>query len=349
MFVKFLLAIYVAGTFGHTVGNQLYHDYPTLHFPDSNHDNSMPSEWHDFVSIVCRKIEGMERLLAEKDERIDQMELNMASQMTEIKKLKLGMTSLEQASTLKDKLVDKLSKRILDLENIVTDSKSRKHFTSPHLRNEKNSAHFELEHTLDSTPGSSIVKIATPEQTSKTSMNQNTSVIPNQADEDDTSEKYQKESRDLSISNFSRFKPKRVAPNIRITTAFHAVMSSSKAVTPNEALVFDQETLDQGEGYNPGTGLYTVPESGTYVLTWTIVCNPHNAIQTVLVVNGAIRGSSWTDSQEINDYHQTSALVVLTLNEGDHIYIRMGHTYGKGTVVSSGTLGRPTFSGWKLG
>ncbi|OWF50145.1 uncharacterized protein LOC110450782 [Mizuhopecten yessoensis] len=125
-------------------------------------------------------------------------------------------------------------------------------------------------------------------------------------------------------------------------------MSSSKAVTPDSAVIYDHETLNSGDGYNTETGLYTVPESGLCVLTWTTICEINDAFQTVLVVDEAVRGSSWTDANKTVEYHQTTAVVVFTLNPGDHVFIRMGHAYGHGRIVSQSYIGISTISGWKL-
>ncbi|XP_033755045.1 EMILIN-2-like [Pecten maximus] len=172
--------------------------------------------------------------------------------------------------------------------------------------------------------------------------------LKNQSDEDSNVAQAEKEAETLSTAKFSECPQKRVAPTNRTAVAFHVTLSKRTTVTNNDVIVYDFETLDQGDGYNPRDGLYIAPESATYVLTWTTICNPHNYFKTLLVVNGAIRGTSWTDSQEINDYHQTTAVIVLTLNQGDHIFIRMGPTNGHGTIVSDNIVGYSSFSGWKL-
>ncbi|XP_060067059.1 uncharacterized protein LOC132547308 [Ylistrum balloti] len=129
--------------------------------------------------------------------------------------------------------------------------------------------------------------------------------------------------------------------------AFHTKMSASKTLSSGEIIVYDEETLDQGNGYNPREGIYTVPVSGTYVITWKLLSRIHTVIVTSLVVNGEVMGSSDTDSEDITDIHQSTAIVVLPLVEGDHVLIRVSGMY-HGGVVSDSQHGKATFSGWKI-
>ncbi|OWF50143.1 uncharacterized protein LOC110450864 [Mizuhopecten yessoensis] len=333
----------------------LKHENPALKRQEVDHGNS-PQEWQDLVTFVNEKIEGMERLLTEKDERIDQLELNVAIQKTEIKQLKWGLTSLEEEVSEKNEVVGKLVARVSALEGMVMSDAITSGRDTVRSQRTENESQTDLVKTSDSRPGSNAEKMLTsPPAVPKTSNYQNArTVLPrfeyllNKSDDEEYVVNTDNGSEDLSIAKHSKFQQKRVTP--KATIAFHVALSTSKVVTEDDVVVYDQETLDQGNGYNPREGLYITPESGTYVLTWTTLCNAHEAIQTVLVVNGAVKGVSWTDSNEINDYHQTTAVVVLTLNQGDRVFIRLGHADGHGAIVSNSAqyTGISTFSGWKL-
>ncbi|OWF50144.1 uncharacterized protein LOC110450870 [Mizuhopecten yessoensis] len=365
MLVILVLIICLTSSLGNKVRNELDPDIPSLllHDLDSGsppltqkdlkHDIHL-QQWQDLVTFVYRKIEDMERHLTEKDERIDQLELNIASQMTKIKQLKRGMTSLEKEVSEKNEVVGKLLARVSDLEGLVMSDAITSERDTVRSQRTENESQTDLVQTSDSRPGSSVKKMFTSQHfVPKTSNYQNTStVLPqfndlvNKSDEDESVVYTDNGSEDLSIAKHSRFQQKRVTP--KATIAFHVALSSNKDVTIDVVVVYDLETLDQGNGYNPREGFYTVPESGTYVLTWTTICYVHNEFQTVLVVNGAVRGSSWTDALGVNDLHQTTAIVVLTLNQGDRVFIRMGHTHGHGIILSQSEFGQSTFSGWKL-
>ncbi|XP_033757628.1 uncharacterized protein LOC117339971 [Pecten maximus] len=213
----------------------------------------MVSDWQDFKANVYRRIKGMERLLTEKGERIDQLEIKLASQMTEIKGFKQGMKSLEQAIIEKDKVMDKL------------------------------------------------------------------------------------------LTKFGA-----VPSSLQQTVAFHVFLASDKWVVNDDVVVFDEVALDHGYGYKPRLGIYVVPKAGTYVISWTMYCYGQELFRTLLVLNGSVKGSAWTDSELSKDIHQTSGLVVLALNQGVHLFIRMGPIFGNGTILSRNDTAISTFSGWNL-
>ncbi|XP_033725760.1 uncharacterized protein LOC117315606 [Pecten maximus] len=132
--------------------------------------------------------------------------------------------------------------------------------------------------------------------------------------------------------------------------AFHSELSNSVGVRTGNIVVYDHETLDEGHAYSPHDGIYTVPVSGIYVIVWETFASFHSYIQTFLVVNGAKRGSSFSDAQEAHDIHLVSSLVVLRLHQGDHVVIQVGRTSEINATMYgySGYSARPTFSGWKL-
>ncbi|XP_069103049.1 uncharacterized protein [Argopecten irradians] len=132
--------------------------------------------------------------------------------------------------------------------------------------------------------------------------------------------------------------------------AFHSELTHRPILRSGNTIVFNHETLDEGHGYNPGDGIYIVPETGTYVFVWVTFSGFHEHIQTQLMVNGGVRGSSFSDAQQIHDLHQATSVVVLRVNQGDHMYIKVGHTSAANATLyyDPHYNGASTFSGWKL-
>ncbi|OWF50146.1 uncharacterized protein LOC110450872 [Mizuhopecten yessoensis] len=377
MLEKFVLVIYVTGTFGHMITNQPDAGNPSLKSHGFDPDNppltqrhldpDIPlQQWQDLVTFVNENIKGMKQLLTKKDEQIDLLILNIAGQTTEIQQLKQGVTSVEKELSQNDEIVDTLLARISDLERIVISD------TTPSERESRQNIRSQLPRTyhknrlglgksFDSKSGSSVKKMSAAQLPIPESTNhQNVSIMPthskpriendnervlNQSDEEETVAQNENE----STSKISRFQHKgSTTPSARQTIAFHVVLSKDNFVSNDDVVVYDNETLDIGYGYNPRNGVYVVPEAGTYVFTWTSICYGQEELQTVLVVNSAVRGSSWTDSELSKDIHQTTAVVVLTLNQRDHVFIRMGPLYGHGVLLSRTDVAVSTFSGWKL-
>lgn len=95
--------------------------------------------------------------------------------------------------------------------------------------------------------------------------------------------------------------------------------------------------------------MFTAPTDGVYVFTWTILTNGYSFAFTQIVVNSQVITSLVTDSQEINDTHSTTGMVVVSINREDLVFIRTHPTaISLGKIFSLETHGRPSFSGWKL-
>lgn len=269
-------------------------------------------QWQE---VMTSRISHIESLVSLKDQRIDQLETKLQNQASEI-------LTLRRLIEGKDTVVAKLVRQFADLQKRADNS--------------DDDAFGESLPTL--IPG----EFHTMTNSTNDVEDDELSVLTpsNESGEVRTKKK-------PAVSDLVRRSPKlnRVAPQLPI--AFHAYLSSTVTLGSHATVVFDHEALDQGDGYNPSEGIYTVPESGTYVITWTMVCYVNNAFQTLLIVNGATTGMSWADSEEIHDFHQVTGTVVIYLNQGDHLYIRMGQIYHS-KIYSSPTYSQPTFSGWKL-
>ncbi|XP_033727903.1 uncharacterized protein LOC117317270 [Pecten maximus] len=349
MFLNFLLLICISSCFGHQNEKQI-------------EDENLPRQWDVIVSFVTRKITGMERLLKEKDDRVDQLESDLLIYKTQLAHVTQEMTSLKGDMMQKDTVVDKLVRRISDMENMAMDYMSMERGPD-HVKSSMNTNTSLTDNSdrLQSFNRDQLKGVHSTSNTTQDSSGRNgqtsrrtVGMTVYTPDFIETSPNTNRRNMDIhgkheDSSTAKRPRQYRVAPSQsnKTTVAFHATLSTT-TYTADATVVYGQETLDQGDGYNPGDGIYIVPESGTYVFTWTTICERHGYFQTVLAVNGVVRGSSWTEATDVNDYHQTTAVVILLLNQGDHVFIRMGHHYGHGTIVNDNTLGSSTFSGWKL-
>ncbi|XP_033755668.1 uncharacterized protein LOC117338423 [Pecten maximus] len=369
MLMKFvLLAICMSGTLGHLDRIKGDHDTqpleqfiassdPKLKLQDLDHEH--PSqEWQAIAEFVQVKIEGMERLLGAKDGRIDQLELHVTSQATEMKQLKQEVTSLEQAMMQKDEIVDRLVKMVSDmqtgvrLDSVQGKRESRQIFKSDFPMTENEDAELGRNTSYHSKPG--VGNMSSNQNRSTMSLfhidnEKDSDQLQNHSDENERKVQAENNARHSSISTFSgNHRKGAVSSSLQQTIAFHVFLSSDKWVVNDDVVVFDEVALDHGYGYKPRLGIYVAPESGTYVITWTMLCYGQELFRTLLVLNGSVKGSSWTDSILTKDIQQTAALVVLSMNQGDHLFIRMGPIFGNGTILSRNDVAMSTFSGWKL-
>jgi hypothetical protein len=118
---------------------------------------------------------------------------------------------------------------------------------------------------------------------------------------------------------------------------------------PHHTIIFDTLVTNVANGYNHFSGTFSVPSSGVYVFSWTIVCSFRGYVYTQLVANNDVLGAILTNSITSDDWISTTGLVVKEVNQGDVVYIRTNPSQpAAGDIKSSSTHYHTSFSGWKL-
>ena len=136
-----------------------------------------------------------------------------------------------------------------------------------------------------------------------------------------------------------------VPENPPVKIAFHAIVGSAIPPQTGRLLVFDQEKFDTASAYDPVDGLFTAPESGVYVLTWTMTIHTHSYATTELIINGHPHGTTIASGAS-SDYHTSTGIVVVNLVQNDKVHIQFVPHYNQGTLEVIDGLN--SFSGWKL-
>ncbi|XP_060072164.1 uncharacterized protein LOC132552042 [Ylistrum balloti] len=313
--------------------------------PDVLHDESQDYQWRNFVN---KKLDNLENLLTAKDEIINQLLGKIQDQRVEMTEIKRNIMSIEHFMIRKDSVFNNFAEQVKNLKNRVFEDQEKG--TGISSVNESLSFDSLFPEGLHNSFDNSRF-LDKPDDVRSSLDDVRSNPHPNSRSPDVGNEYNYPFHGGLPLDELT---PKQnrvpVSPPSQ-PIAFHAYLSSTVTIGIKAAVVFDQESLDEGNGYAPQDGIYVVPESGTYVFTWTMLCEIRKAFQTQLIVNGVVRGSSYTDSDEINDYHQSMQLVVLEVMNGDHVFIRVGSIFrgaGSTTIKSENTLSHPTFSGWKI-
>lgn len=116
-------------------------------------------------------------------------------------------------------------------------------------------------------------------------------------------------------------------------------------ISKGYTIKFDTIVTNIGSSYNRYTGVFTVPQDGVYVFTWNLYCGSDGGYFTSqLVVNSNVVGAMYTDAAGA-DY---TNVVVVEINVGDKIYVRIHPTLSFKKKLHSSPDYRSTFSGWKL-
>uniref|UniRef100_K1PYY5 Complement C1q-like protein 4 n=1 Tax=Magallana gigas TaxID=29159 RepID=K1PYY5_MAGGI len=118
-------------------------------------------------------------------------------------------------------------------------------------------------------------------------------------------------------------------------------------ISKYKTFVYDRVETNVGNGYNVQTGNFTAPESGIYVFHTTTAAfdKSHSTIE--IVANGQVKDITWADAMDHDDRAVASSMTVLSLTEGDVVYVRVGLLFG-GNYLESNQYTRMSFSGFKL-
>lgn len=132
--------------------------------------------------------------------------------------------------------------------------------------------------------------------------------------------------------------------------AFFVYMSQNvliNTISKYKTFVYDRVETNVGNGYNVQTGNFTAPESGIYVFHTTTAAfdKSHSTIE--IVANGQVKDITWADAMDHNDRAVASSMTVLSLTEGDVVYVRVGLLFA-GNYLESNQYTRMSFSGFKL-
>ena len=107
--------------------------------------------------------------------------------------------------------------------------------------------------------------------------------------------------------------------------------AQSIAVGVQTTLIAGTEDFDTGNGYNPATGIYTAPQTGTYIINANIRTGVASGFpsfsRSVLKVNGgtvAVVKHTFSVSGENND--EKSLSIIVDLNAGDEVTVAATNT-----------------------
>jgi hypothetical protein len=156
------------------------------------------------------------------------------------------------------------------------------------------------------------------------------------------------QSKELNVipeSDDKRIRHIRVSPE---PIAFYAYMSHDEPRPSNHhSLIFDVVKTNLGGGYNKYSGMFTAPNSGVYVFTWTIYSYVLGRTQFQIYVNDDVVDSTFGETDDIGDSDSDSGTMVVSLNAHDNVYIRSAVACTT-NIMSMSYNTRTSFAGWKL-
>ncbi|CAC5426391.1 unnamed protein product [Mytilus coruscus] len=124
--------------------------------------------------------------------------------------------------------------------------------------------------------------------------------------------------------------------------AFSASLSKSQTLGSNTNVIFDKIWTNVRNGYNPHTGVFTVPRGGLYHISCTVMAASGKTLRVHL----------WKNEQKtvglypnLANFNSATLNMVLDLDKGDRVYIRHGNSQSELVYSESGT-NSSMFSGY---
>lgn len=112
---------------------------------------------------------------------------------------------------------------------------------------------------------------------------------------------------------------------VRATTtqvAFHARLKNDlTTIGTYQPIVFDDVTLNNGNAYNSGDGIFITPVAGVYVFALSIMVVREHHISITLKSTDGVIGIIYVDDGQFT-FNSASNVFLTRLNKGVHVWAR---------------------------
>ncbi|XP_071171047.1 complement C1q tumor necrosis factor-related protein 7-like [Mytilus edulis] len=121
-------------------------------------------------------------------------------------------------------------------------------------------------------------------------------------------------------------------------------MKSNFANRPKGSVViYDEVITNDGNSYNPSTGIFTGPTEGLYSFSWTTTTQANKYFFTDLTVNGNMIARNYGGHDNVN--LSASQTVVVHLKKNDKVNIKVQDNYVGQFIYGDGWS---SFSGFMI-
>ncbi|CAL1547218.1 unnamed protein product [Lymnaea stagnalis] len=154
------------------------------------------------------------------------------------------------------------------------------------------------------------------------------------------------ELRTLVVSNSSSRLSQGQAPNAQAavtkpSVSFSSKLSYNRELKPLDTVIFDTILTNNGNAYDPETGKFTAPSSGTYLFYATILSGYNTKVETAIIVNDKEVARIYSGAHDAHGSGSNAAVV--DLRSGDNVWVRLlyqggNHVHGYYSTFSGALL-----------
>ncbi|CAC5407701.1 unnamed protein product [Mytilus coruscus] len=189
--------------------------------------------------------------------------------------------------------IENQNKHIRNLERRCIDKEKDKVYTLFEEDSQIINSNFDSEPLVDSKNNHNDIS-----KTSTTSFNKNTELVHKGGKRHSTNRRNEVNNEMADRDNYR--KRRQMNTNPVNPVAFYAYMNTHEAnLGRHQTLIFDMVKTNLGSSYSKHTGVFSTPEHGTYVFTWTITSDINSYIFSEILINSDPFGSIISKSEEI--------------------------------------------------
>ena len=93
----------------------------------------------------------------------------------------------------------------------------------------------------------------------------------------------------------------------------------------NSIVKFDEVSINEGNHFNSGDGIFVAPVSGTYQFSWTTLTTTGKLVETELRVDNIVKETLHIILGTGNI--SGTKVVLCKVGKGDHVWIQTSHVY----------------------
>ena len=113
--------------------------------------------------------------------------------------------------------------------------------------------------------------------------------------------------------------------NVYKPISFFVRLSQKTTLNINSIVKFDEVSINEGNHFNSGDGIFVAPVSGTYQFSWTTLTTTSKFVETELRVDNVVKDTLhiYLGTGNISG----TKVVLCKVRKGDHVWIQTSHAY----------------------
>ena len=130
--------------------------------------------------------------------------------------------------------------------------------------------------------------------------------------------------------------------NVHRPISFFVRLSHTTILNKNSIVKFDEASVNEGNHFNSGDGIFVAPVSGTYQFSWTTLTTNSKLIETELRVDNVVKDTLHIALGAGNI--SGTKVVLCKVKKGDHVWIQTSNSYDT-NYFAVANAGKSSFTG----